>query len=143
LFFKTENGFLQTLVPDHGRIGMFGVNRVEDDGEVPVGTMVRLTRYVMPIFEFREEFPGGPDSSFLCVFQALADSFPCVCLRGNVEQALISLGILYDSGCFSLDGQNDGASAFFELHHEFAGSTAECRQRLDVFGDIEHSPGSI
>jgi hypothetical protein len=54
------------------------------------------------------------------VIKALADAFRCVGTGRNVEQALISLGVLHDSRCLTLHREYYGALALLELLHEVA-----------------------
>src|SRR4051794_29549381 len=71
-------------------------------------------------------------------FQALADSFSCVRARGDVQEALVCLGILYDRRCFAVDGEHDWTLRLVELFQEVARSPAESGQRMDVLRDVEH-----
>src|SRR5580692_4930308 len=94
-------------------------------------------------FELVEELPRGPCPSFFHILQALTNAFLCVGACGNVEQALISLGILDNSRRLPLYGKHYGALALLELLHEVAGTSAEGRQRLDVLGDVQHGPAPV
>lgn len=92
----------------------------------------------MPGFKLAEELSRWASFPFFRVLQTLADAFVRVGAGGNVEKVLIGFGILHDGGCFSLHGKHHGALALFQMFHEVAGAAAEGRQRLDVFGDVEH-----
>lgn len=72
------------------------------------------------------------------VVQALADAFFSISARGDIEQALIGCGVLYDGGGFSVYREHDRALRFLELLHEVTGGPAECGQRLDVARDVDH-----
>ena len=50
----------------------------------------------MPGFEVREERSGRLQPSHFRVLQALTDAFPRIGAGGNVEEALIGLGVLHD-----------------------------------------------
>ena len=89
-------------------------------------------------FEIHEKLPRWPELPSLCVLQALTNTLLGIGARGDIEQALVGLSILYDSRRLPLHGQHHGALGFLELLHEVAGSAAECGQRLDVVRDIEH-----
>jgi hypothetical protein len=92
----------------------------------------------MPGFEIIEELPCRPDLPLSDVLQSLADSFPRISLGRDIEQALISFGILHDRCRFPPYRKNDGALAFLELFQKFTRAAAERRQRLDILGDSEH-----
>src|ERR1051325_10573869 len=102
-----------------------------------------LTRQAMPGFEICEELPRRPGPALSHILQALADTLARVGLRGNIQQSLISFGILHNGSGLALYGQYDGTLALLELFHELAGAASERRQRLDVFRDVEHKPASI
>src|SRR5216683_6615481 len=76
---------------------------------------VMLTRYAMPGFELFEKLPCRPDLSFPRVLQPLTDAFFCVGAGGNVEQALISSGVLHDGFCLSFHGKHHRALAPLKL----------------------------
>jgi hypothetical protein len=61
------------------------------------------------------------------ILQSLPDALFGVCLRSNVEQPLISLGILHDGGCLSLNRKHHRSLALLELFHEVAGPAAKRR----------------
>lgn len=84
-----------------------------------------------------KELPGGPAFPAACFFTPLANGFMCVGAGGNIEQALISSRILHDGFRLSLHGEHHGPLALFEVFHEVAGTAAKCRERLNVFGDID------
>src|ERR1700733_11837207 len=86
---------------------------------------VTLTRYAMLGFKFVKELPRGPCSSFFYVLQTLSDALLCVGTGGNVEQALIGLGILHDGCCLPLHRKHHWALALLELFHKVAGTSAE------------------
>ena len=51
-------------------------------------------------FEVREKLPCRPNLPFPDILQALTDAFLCIGAGGDVEQALIGFGILYDGRGF-------------------------------------------
>ena len=71
-------------------------------------------------FELGEKLPYGLEPSLLFVFEALTNSFFGVSLGGNVEQPLISLGILHDCRGLPIDRQHHGALAFLQVLDEVA-----------------------
>jgi hypothetical protein len=91
----------------------------------------------MPGFEVPENFPRRPDLPLFCVFQTLTDTFFCIGTGGNVEQALIGFGILYDSRCLPFHRKHHSALCLFKLLHEIAGSAAKRRQGLDVVRNVK------
>ena len=92
----------------------------------------------MPGFKFRKELFDVAAFPLLGLLQALADSLENVRAGGDVEQALVSLGVLHNGRRFTLNRQDDGALALLELFHKVAGAAAEGGQRMDVLGDVEH-----
>ena len=66
-----------------------------------------------------------------------ADLVEHVGTRCNVEQLLVSLGILDNRLGFAVDGENDGTLAPFELPEEDSGLSPERGQRLNVFNDTK------
>src|SRR3981189_887493 len=88
-------------------------------------------------------FFGGAGAPVGHVIKPLADSLFRIRAGGDVEQALVSFGVLHDGGSLPLDGEHHGALAFLQLLHEVAGTAAEGRQRLDVLGDVKHEPAPI
>src|ERR1700722_15561889 len=97
-----------------------------------------LTRYAMRGFEFGEELFGVPALPVPGLFQALADAFASVGAGGDIEQALIGLGILHDSRGPAFDREHHRPLALFELLHKIARTPAEGSQRLNVLGDVDH-----
>jgi len=65
--------------------------------------------------ELGEERTGGASLTAPGFFQALADSFSCVCARGDVEETLVGLGILNNGGCLPLNREHYRALRFMEL----------------------------
>jgi hypothetical protein len=91
-------------------------------------------------FKLREEFRGRPGSTVLDIFESLADALFGVRARGNIEKTLVCLRILHNGGGPSLNGEHDGPFAFLKLPHKITGTSPETRERLNVFGDVQHSP---
>jgi hypothetical protein len=94
----------------------------------------------MPHFEVLKKLPCVADLALFRVLQALTDTFLRIASGGDVKEALIGLGILYDCGSLALHSEHHGALGLFQLFHEIAGPAAESCQRLNVFSDVEHSP---
>jgi hypothetical protein len=88
--------------------------------------------------EFLEEFLCRPDSPFSRVFHALPNAFPRVGARGNIQQALVSFGILNYRRSFPVYREHDRPLALLDLLYEIAGSPAKGGQGLNVFGDVQH-----
>src|SRR5580658_3912763 len=99
---------------------------------------VILTRYAMRGFEFGEEFLDVAAFATLCLDQALADALAGIGAGGEVEEALIGLGIHDDSGSLAFHREYNGAFALLELLHKVAGPAAESSQRLDILRNIKH-----
>jgi hypothetical protein len=72
------------------------------------------------------------------VIKPLLDSFVYVSAGGDIQKALIGSGILHDGLGFPLDREHYGPLAFLELPHEIPRPAAECGERLNVLGDIQH-----
>lgn len=70
-----------------------------------------LTTYAMLRFKLGEKFPRWPCPSCFHILQALTDSFLFIRPGGNVEQALIRLGVLYDGCCLPVHCKHHGALA--------------------------------
>src|SRR6266478_1003631 len=98
-----------------------------------------LTRYGMVAPEHLQSFTRRAYTTLLYVFKALPDSLKSIGLCGNVEQALIGFGILHDRFRFSIDCKNQRFLRLFEMLHELPRVAPECRHRLNVFFNVEHS----
>src|SRR5258708_32523823 len=85
-----------------------------------------------------KDFFGGPGASVGHVIEPLADSFFRIRTGGDVEQALVRLGILHDGRSLSLYSEYHGALAFLQLLHEVAGTAPEGLQPLDGLGNLKH-----
>jgi hypothetical protein len=85
-------------------------------------------------------FFGGAGAPVGHVIKPLADSLFRIRTGGDVEQALVGFGVLHDGGSPPLDVEHHRALAFLQLLDEVAGTAAEGRQRLDVFGDVQPEP---
>ena len=83
--------------------------------------------------------PGGTSTPMGYIVQPLTNGLLLISGSGNVEQALISFGILHDSRRLAIHGKHYRAFTFFQLLYEVAGLPAKCRQRLDIFGDVKHA----
>jgi len=97
----------------------------------------------MLLSELCKEFPSGPHPPIVGILQSLANSFAEIGESGDVEQPLISFGILDHGPRLALDGEYHRALGLLELLHKVAGAAAEGGERLDVFGDIEHKEASF
>src|ERR1039457_4985904 len=90
-------------------------------------------------FEFGKELLGIASVSLPGLLKALADAFTSIGAGCNVEQSLIGSSILYDSLGLALHRKHNGPLALLELLHKVPRAAAECRERLNVLGDIEHT----
>jgi hypothetical protein len=72
------------------------------------------------------------------VVQALPDGLINVRPGGRVEQTLVRLGVLDNGLGLPSDSEDERSFALSETSDELARIAAETRQRLDVFGDVEH-----
>src|SRR5579884_3735533 len=93
-------------------------------------------------FELLKEFASRSDTSLRNVIKSLTDPLMRVCLSGDVEQALVSGGVLHDGGSLPLDGQNNRTFCFPELFKELGRTSTERRQRLNIVRNIEHGQNS-
>jgi hypothetical protein len=82
---QRTNDVPQAAIPGQGSVGRSRSARG-----------MSLTRYAIRGFKFREKLLGVAPSSSLGIVQALTDTFGCVGLGGNIEQALIGFGVLND-----------------------------------------------
>jgi len=78
------------------------------------------------------------NSPLFYVFKTLPDTFCSVRLCGDIEQPLISLGVLHNGLCFSIDGEYKRPLRFLQMLHELGGIPAEVGHGLDIFFYIEH-----
>jgi hypothetical protein len=85
-----------------------------------------------------EYFAGGALAPLGNVFHALPESLVYICPSGGVEQALVCLGVLDDGLGLASHGKDQGPLALSKLSDELTGIASESRQRLDIFGDVEH-----
>jgi hypothetical protein len=92
----------------------------------------------MPGFELGEKLPYRPQLSLALVVNALANAFFGIRARGNIQQPLISLGILHHHRSLAVNRKCYGSFALLEMLYEIAGRAPESSQRLNVGGDIEH-----
>src|ERR1019366_10442457 len=88
---------------------------------------IMLTRNAMLRLELGKKFPSGSSLPAARFFEPLADALVHIGLRGDVQQALIGLGVLHDCLSLALDREHHGALALLELLHEIAGATTEAR----------------
>jgi hypothetical protein len=85
-----------------------------------------------------QNFPRWTHAALLYILKPLPDSLSFVGLRGNVEEALIGLGILDDGFRFAIHGENQRPLGLLEALHEFRRITPESCHRLNVLLDVEH-----
>src|SRR5580704_12249995 len=97
---------------------------------------VSLTRYGMAPAEGLEGFACRTYTALLYILQALANSLAHVNLRGDIEKALISLGVLHHGLRLSIDGKDHGFLGLLQNLHEFCRIPAEGCNRLNVFLDV-------
>src|SRR5258708_10065682 len=97
-----------------------------------------LTRYSTGAPELFQRFSRWKHSAFLEVLNALSDTLLFIRLCSDIQQALIGLGVLHDCFGFSVDGENDGLLAFFQMSQGRGWIPPKCGHRLNVAFDIEH-----
>jgi hypothetical protein len=90
-------------------------------------------------FEFGKEFLHVSTFALLGFFEALANAFASVGKGGDVEESLIRLGILHNSGGLASDREHNRPFGFLKVFQKVARPAAEGGQRLDILCDIEHS----
>src|ERR1035438_6746841 len=100
---------------------------------------VNSTRYVMAPANLVKDFSRRPGTTAACVIQTLADGFVHIGTGGDVQQALVGRGVLHDGGGLAFYGKHHGPFALPQVLHTIARTATESRQRLDVFGDVEHA----
>ena len=83
--------------------------------------------------EYFQCFARGTHTALLHVFQALADAFLFIRLRGDIQKSLIGFGILHDGFGLSADGENERFFRLLEMLHELRRIAAELRHGLNVF----------
>lgn len=89
-------------------------------------------------FKLGKDLACRANPCFSRVFEALTDAFFGVGARGNVEQALVGLGVLDDGRGLAIHRKHHGAFALLEMLDEVAGRAAEGREGLDVGSNVEH-----
>ncbi len=68
--------------------------------------------------EYFERFARRAHAALLHVFQALADAFLRIRLRGDIQQALIGFGVLYDGFRLSIDAEGERLFCFLAMTHD-------------------------
>ena len=81
-------------------------------------------------FEFREELLGVATLSSLGLLQSLADAFASVGAGCDIEQPLISSGILHNGFGLAFHCENDWPLTLLEVLHKIPRPTAKRRERL-------------
>src|SRR4051812_5237276 len=89
-------------------------------------------------FKIREKLSSRSELTLFGVLQALSNALVRMGEGSYIQQALVGFGVLHDGGRLSLYRQHYGPLRFLELSDEVTGPAAECRERLDVFGDVKH-----
>ncbi len=92
----------------------------------------------MPGFEIREKLPRRANLPPLHAFDSLTDAFVRMGASGNIEQALVSLGVLHDGRRFAFHREHHGALGLLKLFHEVPGPPAKGCQRLHITLDVKH-----
>jgi len=90
------------------------------------------TLYATSGLELGEEFLEVAAFRLPGFLQALADTFVCVGAGGDIEKALVGLGVLDDCGGLALHGEDHGTLALSQVLHEIPGAPPERGKRLDV-----------
>ena len=85
-----------------------------------------------------EYFAGGARAPLGNVVQALPKGLVHIRTGGGIEQLLVCLGVLDNGLGLASHGKDQGPLALSKLSDELTGITSESRQRLDIFGDVEH-----
>ena len=91
----------------------------------------------MSLAYFGEELCGWTAFALTQLGQPLTDAFTGIGCGGEVEQALVSCGVLQHSLGLAVDGEDDGALRLLELADELDGVVAEGGEGLDVLGDVD------
>lgn len=85
-----------------------------------------------------ERFASRTHAALFKVFEALTNAFEYICLRCDIQEALIGFGILNDRFGFSVDRENERLFRLLEMFHEFGRIAPEGCHRLDIFFKVEH-----
>src|SRR5580698_8959909 len=101
--------------------------------------VVSSTRYAIFGAYFVKYFAGRPRPAFPGVFKALPDAFFGAGFRQQIQELLVSSGVLDDRFGFPVDSEDYRPPGFFKALHELSRITPESRHGLDVFGNVEHS----
>src|ERR1700681_525573 len=100
--------------------------------------LVSSTTYIMSPASFIEYFPCRPRATVGYIVKPLPDCLMDIGAGSDVEEPLISRGVLDDSGGLAFHSEHNGAVALLEVFHKVPGPTAEHGQRLDILGDVKH-----
>jgi hypothetical protein len=84
-------------------------------------------------------FARWPNTALLYIFKSLTDSLRGIGLRGDIEEALISFGILHDRFRLAIDSKNQRSFGLLEMLHELPRIAPESGHGLNVFFDVEHA----
>ena len=91
-----------------------------------------LTRYGMRRFEFGKEFLHVSTFALLSLFEALANAFASVGEGGDVEEPLIRLDVLHNSGGLAFDRKHDRPFAFLKLFQKLLSRSMRLGEALQI-----------
>jgi hypothetical protein len=94
---------------------------------------VSLTWYDMAAPEDFQRFASRTHAALFQVFEALTDAFEYICLRGDIQEALIGFGILHDGFGLTVDGENEWFFGLFEMFYKLRWIAPESCHGLNVF----------
>jgi len=97
-----------------------------------------LTRYAIFAAELVEYFSCRASAAVGYIVEAFAYALFRISAVGKFQKALIGLGILDHGGSFTIHSQHHGALGLLQPLHEVAGCPSKRRERLNVFGNIQH-----
>jgi hypothetical protein len=85
-----------------------------------------------------QSFTRRTDTAPLYILKPLANPLSGIGPRGDVKEALVGLGVLYDDFRLPVYSQNDRPPAFLKTFQELSRIAPKCCHGLNVFGDVEH-----
>jgi hypothetical protein len=92
----------------------------------------------MPGFKFFEKLLCWPGSTFSNVLYSLPDALSRIRSRGNVQQLLVCLCVLNNSGSLPIHSEHHRAFGAFNLFEEFSRTAPESGERLNVCWYVKH-----
>jgi len=92
----------------------------------------------MPLTDSPDSLVQWHDAARFGIFQPAADCSDGFKLVYTIEQRLIRVRILYHDFRLSFDSEHDWPAALLHPFHENCCVALEIRERMNVFGEVNH-----